>query len=200
MKAPSQSARRTRSSVPPLARRFAGIRVLAVVAAWSVAACASTAGAGTSAAASAPPGPTASQALAETEVRAFMGALAVAARERDVARLAAALADDCTIELRSRIDGHERTTALTKAEYVQMLDRGYLSMRDLQAYDYRIVGMQVAIDADGRAATVHSQVSETAVMGGRASATRSEETTRVARRNGRLVAIAVTAITEAAPQ
>lgn len=196
--------RRARPSATPIA----SLPLVAVLAACAVTACASAAGPGASAPTTAVPAAVAATptpavaaqpgALVESEVRAFMGKVAVAARDRDVARLAAALADDCTIELRSRIDGRERTTSLTKAEYVLMLDRGYLAMKDLQDYDYRIVGMQVEIDADGRAATVRSQVRETAVMGGRTSATRSEETTRVVRRDGRLIAVAVSALTEAA--
>lgn len=135
--------------------------------------------------------------LTDAEVRGFIERIADAARSRDVARLGATLADDGRIELRSRIGGVERTTTFTKAEYVAMLDHGYASMRELEAYDYRIVDLKVTLDPGGRTATAHSTIRETVVIGGRSAATLSDEVTRIERRDGRLVVVAVSATTAA---
>ncbi len=150
----------------------------------------------TAAAPARPRGPATSvRPLNEADVNAFMETMAAAARARDVAKLASLLAEDADIALTSRVQGPERTTRFTKAQYVEMLDRGYLSMKDLEAYEYEIVEMHVQVAPDGRSATVDSQVVETITLGGRRHATRSHETTRVERREGRPVAVRVTATT-----
>lgn len=133
--------------------------------------------------------------LTDAEVRSFMQSVAAAARARDVPRLAALLDDDAEIALTTRMQGVDRTNRISKADYVALLDRGYLSMKDLEAYEYDIVEMQVALDADGRAATVESQVVETITLGGRRHSTRSHETTRIERRQGRPVVVRVAATT-----
>jgi ketosteroid isomerase-like protein len=136
--------------------------------------------------------------IAESEVRAAMQALEAAARRRDVDALAAMLADDCRIELRTRIDGREQVTRFTKAEYVGMLGGGYAAMRDLQSYDYELADVAVTVAPDGRSADVRARVRETAVLAGRTLVTHGDEQSRLERRDGRLAFVAVTATTEAA--
>jgi predicted lipid-binding transport protein (Tim44 family) len=133
--------------------------------------------------------------LAEAEVRALMQQVAFAARARDVERLAGLLADDCRIELRTTMGGREEVTQFTKAEYVQMLTSGYASMRELQAYDYELVELQVEIEPRG--ATVRAIVHEAATFPGGTVATRSEEVSRVERRGDALQLVAVSATTQA---
>jgi len=133
--------------------------------------------------------------LAESEVRAFMQTVEYAARARDVNRLGAVLAADCRIELRTRIDGQERVTLMTRAEYLEMLTTGYASLKDLDAYDYEVDDQQVALERDPPAATVVSHVTETVVFGGRRQITHSEETARVERRGDSLKVVAVSALT-----
>ncbi|HUO80812.1 MAG TPA: hypothetical protein VMU00_11785 [Steroidobacteraceae bacterium] len=133
--------------------------------------------------------------LAEGEVRTFMAGVEHAARARDVGRLAASLAPDCRIELRTRIGGQERVTLMTRDEYVGMLTSGYAALKDLEAYDYEVTGQQVTLERDPPAATVVSQVTETVVFGGRRQVTRSEETARVERRADGLKVVAVSALT-----
>lgn len=140
---------------------------------------------------------TATAPLTDAEVRSFMQSIAAAARARDVPRLAALLDDDAEIALTTSMRGVDRTNRISKADYVALLDRGYLSMKDLEAYEYDIVEMQVALDADGRAATVESQVVETVTLGGRRHSTRSHETTRIERRQGRPIVVRVAARTSA---
>lgn len=135
--------------------------------------------------------------VAEADVRALMQRVEHAARARDVERLAALLADDCRIELRTRMGGKEHLTPFTKAEYIGMLTSGYASMRDLQAYDYEMSQLEVQLDPGG--ATVRAVVHEAAVFPGGTVATRSEEVSRVERRGDALQLVVVTATTEAAP-
>jgi ketosteroid isomerase-like protein len=135
--------------------------------------------------------------LTDAEIRGFMQSVAAAARARDVPRLAALLADDAEIALTTRMQGVDRTNRISKADYVALLDRGYLAMKDLEAYEYDIVEMQVALDGDGRAATVESQVVETVTLDGRRHSTRSHETTRIERRQGRPIIVGVAAMTSA---
>ncbi len=151
--------------------------------------------------AASPTAPAASRAtapLAEAEVRAFMRGVADASRRRDVEALAATLAPDCTIELTTRTAGAERTTQFTRDEYVGMLRNGYASMKDLEEYDYDVEDLAVELDAGGTGATVHARVRERAVFQGSESLTRSEETSRVERRDGRLALVSVTATTQSA--
>jgi hypothetical protein len=135
--------------------------------------------------------------LVEADVHKLMRQVEAAARARDVRRLAALLADDCTIELRTRTGGREHVTTFTKAEYVEMLTSGYAAMRDLQAYDYAIGELQVELEPAG--ATVRAVVHEAAVFPGGTVATRSEEVSRVERRGDALLLVGVTATTAAAP-
>lgn len=142
--------------------------------------------------------PAAAAPLAADEVRALMQRVEHAARLRDVDRLAAALADDCRIELRARIAGQEHVTRFTKGEYVEMLHGGYAAMRDLQQYDYEMRDLQVVLEPGGTAATVRADVFERSVFQGVQTQTRSVEESRVERRGDALVLVAVTATTEAA--
>lgn len=175
----------------PAAPRLAGLLLAATAVALA-------AGALPAARAAAPAARVATAApLAEAEVRALMERVEAAARARDVERLAALLAEDCRIELRTRIGGDERVTTFTKAEYVEMLTSGYAAMRDLKAYDYAMSDLRVQLDGDG--ATVHAVVHEGAAFAGGTVATRSEEVSRVERRGDALLLVAVSATTEAAP-
>jgi ketosteroid isomerase-like protein len=134
------------------------------------------------------------------DVQALMRELEDAARRRDVAAMAAMLADDCRIELRAIVDGREQVTRFTKAEYVQMLGGGYAAMRDLQQYDYAIEDVAVTPAPDGRSADVRARVRETTTFQGRTLVTHSDERSRVERRAGRPVFVAVSATTAAAPR
>jgi hypothetical protein len=133
--------------------------------------------------------------LTEAEVRAFMGTVEFAARARDVQRLAGTLAADCRIELRTQIGGQERVTLMTRDEYVEMLSNGYASLKQLESYDYEVTGQAITLEHDAPAATVVSQVTETLVFAARRLVTHSEETSRVERRGGQLVIVAVSALT-----
>jgi hypothetical protein len=133
--------------------------------------------------------------LSEGEVRTFMTSVERASRARDVPRLAATLAPDCRIELRTRIGGQERVTLMTRDEYIEMLTSGYAALKDLQAYDYEVNDQQVALEHDAPAATVVSHVTETVVFADRRQVTQSEETARVERRGDGLKVVAVSALT-----
>jgi hypothetical protein len=135
--------------------------------------------------------------VAAADARALMQQVEAAARARDVQRLAALLAEDCRIELRTRTAGGEAATKFTKAEYVRMLTSGYAAMGDLRAYDYRIDELHVELDAGG--ATVRAVVRETAVFDDGTVATRSDEVSRVERRGDAVVLVEVIATTAAAP-
>jgi len=133
--------------------------------------------------------------LTESEVRTFMGGIERASRARDVPRLAAALAPDCRIELRTRIGGQERVTLMTRDEYVELLTSGYASLANLQGYEYDVTEQQVTLEHDTAAATVVSHVTETIVFEHRRQVTESEETARVERRADGLRLVAVSALT-----
>ena len=135
--------------------------------------------------------------LAEGEVRAFMSQVEFASRSRDVGRLAATLAPDCRIELRTRIGGQERITLMTRDEYVEMLTSGYASFKDLQSYDYEVDDQTVTVERDAPAATIVSHVTETVVFAGQRQVTHSEETARVERRADGLKLVGVSALTTA---
>jgi hypothetical protein len=133
--------------------------------------------------------------LTDGEVRAFMNDVGAASRARDVPRIAATLAPDCRVELRTRIGGQERVTLMTRDEYVELLTSGYASLKELQGYDYEVSDQQVTLEHDPPAATVVSHVTETIVFGGRRQVTESEETARVERRADGLKVVAVSALT-----
>jgi hypothetical protein len=139
--------------------------------------------------------PRAEPPLAEAEVRAFMTELEHASRARDLARLTAALAADCRIELRAEIDGHEQVTLLTRDEYVELLGTGYAALKNLEQYDYELSNVRVTLEHDPPGATVVSQVTETMVFSGKRLVTESVETSRVERRAGALRLVAVSALT-----
>lgn len=141
----------------------------------------------------------AAEPLHEREVRAFVAAVADAARARDVERLAAAIADDCRIRLRTRVGSREHVTDVDKAEYVAMLRDGFIALKDLERYDYQVGSVEVTLDG-ATAANVHALITETLVYGGRSLTTVSEEQSRVERRGGRLAIVAVTATTSAPEQ
>lgn len=136
---------------------------------------------------------------AEAEVRSVMDAIARAARARDLPQLAAVMAADCRVELRTLIGGREQITLLTRAEYVELLAGGYAALKDLEDYDYQVGAQQVSLENDPPAATVVSQVTETMVFDGRRTLTASEETARLERRGGRLLLVAVSSLTRALP-
>jgi hypothetical protein len=133
--------------------------------------------------------------LTQGEVRTFMATVEHAARARDLQRLAATLAADCRIELRTQIGGQERVTLMTREEYLEMLTSGYAALKDLDAYDYEVDNQQIALERDEPAATVVSHVTETIVFSGHRQVTRSEETARVERRGDSLKVVAVSALT-----
>jgi hypothetical protein len=133
--------------------------------------------------------------LSEGEVRTFMTGVERAARARDVQQLAATLAPDCRIELRTRIGDQERVTLMTRDEYLEMLTSGYAALKDLAAYDYEVVDEKVVLEHDEPAATVVSHVTETVVFGGQRQVTHSEETARIERRADGLKVVAVSALT-----
>ena len=135
--------------------------------------------------------------LTESEVRTFMSGVEAASRARDVPRIAATLAPDCRIELRTRIDGQERVTLMTRDEYVELLTSGYASLKALQGYDYEVSDQRIALEHDAPAATVVSHVTETMVFGGHRQVTESEETARVERRADGLKVVGVSALTTA---
>jgi hypothetical protein len=139
--------------------------------------------------------PRAESPLAEAEVRAFMTELEHASRARDLARLTAALAPDCRIELRAEIDGHEQVTLLTRDEYVELLSTGYAALKNLEQYDYELSNVRVTLESDPPGATVVSEVTETIVFAGKRLVTESVETSRVERRAGALRLVAVSALT-----
>ena len=124
--------------------------------------------------------------------RRFLGARVGLDRDR-----LAALAPDCRIELRTRIDGQERITLMTRDEYVEMLTSGYASFKDLQSYDYAVDDQTVTIERDAPAAMVVSHVTETMVFAGQRQVTHSEETARVERRADGLKLVGVSALTTA---
>lgn len=133
--------------------------------------------------------------LSEAQVRTFMAGVERASRERDLGRLAATLAPDCRIELRTSIGGQESVTLLTRSEYLELLTSGYAAMKDLEQYDYRVGAEHVVLERDPPAATVVSEITETVTFGGQHQVTRSEETTRVERRGDALKIVAVSALT-----
>lgn len=141
----------------------------------------------------------AAEPLQEREVRAFVASAADAARARDVGRIAAAIADDCRMQLRTRFGGREHVTDIDKAEYVAMLTDGFIALEDLERYDYQVSGVDVQLDGP-TAANVRAQVTETLVYAGRSVTTVTDEQSRIERRGGRLVVVSVTATTSAPQQ
>lgn len=139
----------------------------------------------------------ADQRLDAAEVRTFMAGVASAARARDLSRLGAAMADDCRIELRTLIDGHEEITLLTRAEYLEQLEGGYAALAEPEQYDYRVTAQRISLEREPSAATVVSRVTETVSSRGRRLATATEETARLERRDGRLRLVAVSSLTRA---
>ncbi len=133
--------------------------------------------------------------LAIPEVRAFMAEVAAASNARDADRIAALLATDCRIELRTQLEGREQVTLFTRDEYVAMLKTGYAGLADLADYLYRVDGEQVTLDDDPPGATVTSRVTETFTFQGRHHTTHSEETARVERRGGKPMVVAVSSLT-----
>jgi hypothetical protein len=129
------------------------------------------------------------------EVRAFMAQVAEASRARDLAAIAAALAPDCRIELRTLIAGREEVTLLTRAEYIELLTSGLAALRELEDYDYQVSKQDVTIDHEPPGATVVSEIRESFRLGGRRQVTDSRETARVERRGGLLKLVAVSAET-----
>ena len=114
-------------------------------------------------------------ALTEAEVRSFIEEIDATARARDVQALGRHLSADCIVTLQSSIGGEERTTRLTRVEYLDLLERGFAAIRDLERYEYQSTILTVALNADGRHAIVTSEVNETAVMDGRETKTESVE-------------------------
>lgn len=133
--------------------------------------------------------------LTQAEVRQFMAGIARAAQARDVERLGAAVADDCRIELETRIGGARHVSVLDRAEYLAQLRGGAAALGDLESYTYVVDDQQVTLTPGAAAATVVSHVTETAVFGGVHQVTHSVETARVERRPGGLRLVAVTALT-----
>ena len=179
----------------PVPALLAACCTLAAASVASVEAAAAAAPPAASAVAATPAAPHAAAPLAEAEVRGFMTRIENAARARDLARLAAALAEDCRVELRTRIDDREQLTVLTRAQYLELLEGGYAALRDLKQYDYELGDVRVTLAADGAAATVVSHVTETLVFQGTRTVTESEETSRIERRGGELRLVAVSALT-----
>lgn len=135
--------------------------------------------------------------LGTAEVRTFMAGIASAARDRDVSRLGAAMADDCRIELRTLVSGREEISLLTRGEYLEQLEGGYAALADPAHYDYRVTAQRISLEQEPTAATVISRVTETVSSRGRRTATASEETARLERRDGRLLLVAVSTLTRA---
>ena len=133
---------------------------------------------------------------AVAEVRAFMARVEDASRARDLERIAAVLAPDCRIELRTTVDGKEHVSLLTRAEYIEILSSGFAALHDLEKYDYQVSKLDIALDKDPPGATVVAQVHEAFVFNGRPFSTDSRETSRVERRAGELKLVAVSAETE----
>jgi hypothetical protein len=134
-------------------------------------------------------------ALAPAEVRAFMAEVAAASNARSVERIAALLAVDCRIELRTQLDEHEQVSLFTRDEYLAMLRSGYAGLAELADYDYRVDAEQVTLDTDPPGATVVSAVTERFSFQGHPHVTHSEETARVERRDGHPMLVAVSSLT-----
>lgn len=135
--------------------------------------------------------------LTEPEVRAFVAEVESAAAARDVERIGATMAADCRIEIRTHFEGREHVVTMSKDEYLGMLDKGFSGFRDLQSYAYDIEPTAIRIEG-AHAATVVGRVREDLVIRGVESATLSDETWRVERRDGRLVLAEVVATTRGA--
>jgi hypothetical protein len=133
--------------------------------------------------------------LVPAEARALMTEIAAASDARDVKRLAATLAADCRIELRTLIEGQERVTLYTRDDYLAMLEHGYAAMADLEDYHYAVHELSLTLETDPPAATLVSAISESFTFQGRHRETRSEETSRLERRDGRLMLVAVSSLT-----
>jgi hypothetical protein len=133
--------------------------------------------------------------LAVPEIHAFMAEVAAASNTRDAERIAATLAADCRIELRTELDGREQISLFTRADYVAMLKSGYAGLAELTDYDYRVDAQRITLETDPPGATVVSNVTERFTFQGRAHATHSEETARVERRGGKPMVVAVSSLT-----
>ena len=141
-----------------------------------------------------PPAACAAQPLTAAEVRTLMADLAAASRARDVPRLAAALAPDCRIELRTLIGGREQITLLTRDDYLAMLGAGDLALRALEEYDYVASDREVTLEAEPPAATVVSLVTESFTLHQQHRVIHSEQTARLERRDGQLRVVAVSTL------
>jgi uncharacterized protein DUF4440 len=133
--------------------------------------------------------------LTTAEIRAFMDQVTDASRARDVGALAKLLAPDCSIVLETDVNGAHQTTHLTRDQYVDLLEHGRAALSDLTSYNYHAQTLSVVLAPDAISATVTSAVIETVEYGGRRLVTTSTEETTVARVDGAIRIIAVSAHT-----
>ena len=133
--------------------------------------------------------------LTTAEVRKFMDQVTDASRARDVGTLATLLAPDCSIVLETDVNGAHQTTHLTRDQYLDLLEHGRAALPDLTSYNYHSQTLSLVLAPDALSATVTSAVVETVEYGGRRLVTTSTEETTVARIDGAIRIIAVSAHT-----
>jgi SnoaL-like domain len=134
-------------------------------------------------------------ALTRDEVRAFMDRVSDAARARDVGTLAQLLAPDCSIVLDSELNGVHQTTHLTRDQYVDLLEHGRAALPELKSYNYQSQTLSLVLTPDATQATVTSAVIETVEYGDRRIVTASTEESTLARIDGAIRIVAVSAHT-----
>ena len=130
--------------------------------------------------------------LTDSAVRALMAEVVAASKARDVGRIGALLADDCTVAFFGSDATQPRLDEMTRDQYLARLRDGYSSLSALKAYDYAAGNLQVALSADGRQASVDADVTETLSFNDHEVVTRSHEASVVELRDGRALIVKVT--------
>ena len=133
--------------------------------------------------------------LTRDEVRAFMDHVDDAARARDIGALAELLAPGCSIVLDTELGGVHQTTHLTRDQYVDLLEHGRAALPELKSYNYQSQTLSVVVSPDATQAKVTSAVIETGEYRDRRIVTASTEETTLARIDGAIRIVAVSAHT-----
>ncbi len=129
--------------------------------------------------------------LTDATVRALMAEVVAASKARDVERIGAVLASDCTVAFAGNDPSQPQLDEMTRDQYLARLRDGYSSLSTLKAYDYSISNLQVAPSADGRQAIVDADVTETLSFNDHEVVTHSHEASVVELREGKALIVKV---------
>lgn len=130
--------------------------------------------------------------LTEPAVRTFMAEVAAAAQSRDVARIGALLAPDCSVTFVGDDPTQPPLGALNKDQYLARLTEGYAALNSLKSYEYTASNLKVQLNADRTQAIVDTDVAEHLTFADHDIATHSHEASVIEMRNGKPSLVRVT--------